>query len=68
MRSLKDSGEPFYLQIAERLRELIGTLSAGERLPSEPQLAKQFGVSRFTVAKAVEQLVNDGLITRKQGS
>ncbi|MDO6966845.1 GntR family transcriptional regulator [Rhizobium alvei] len=68
MRSLKDSGEPFYLQIAERLRELIGTLSAGERLPSEPQLAKQFSVSRFTVAKAVEQLVNDGLITRKQGS
>jgi GntR family transcriptional regulator len=47
---------------------MVDTLPAGERLPSEPQLAKDFRVSRFTVAKAVEQLVKDGLIVRKQGS
>lgn len=43
-------------------------MSAGDRLPSEPQLAKQFAVSRFTVTRAVEQLTDEGLITRRQGS
>ena len=68
MARLLDTGEPYYLQIAGRLRDMVDTLPAGERLPSEPQLAKDFRVSRFTVAKAVEQLVKDGLIVRKQGS
>jgi GntR family transcriptional regulator len=68
MKRLSDSGEPYYLQIAQRLRDIANSLPAGERLPSEPILAKDFKVSRFTVAKAVEQLVKDGLIVRKQGS
>ncbi|MBL0373859.1 GntR family transcriptional regulator [Rhizobium sp. KVB221] len=68
MSRLLESGEPYYLQIAGRLRGLVDGLPAGERLPSEPQLAKDFKVSRFTVSKAVEQLVKDGLIVRKQGS
>jgi GntR family transcriptional regulator len=68
MARLLDTGEPYYLQIAGRLRDMVDSLPAGERLPSEPQLAKDFRVSRFTVAKAVEQLVKDGLIVRKQGS
>ncbi len=68
MTKLLDTGEPYYLQIAGRLRDMVLDLPSGERLPSEPALAKSFKVSRFTVAKAVEQLVNDGLIYRKQGS
>lgn len=68
MKMLRQTGEPFYLQIADRLRSVAQSLPAGERLPSEPQLAKEFGVSRFTVAKAVEMLVKDGLIHRRQGS
>ncbi|HEU4987019.1 MAG TPA: GntR family transcriptional regulator [Rhizobiaceae bacterium] len=59
---------PLYVQIADELREHIGSLGSGARIPSEPQLAKDWGVSRFTVAKAVEQLVDEGLITRRQGS
>lgn len=59
---------PIYLQIADGLKARIEALSPGARLPSEPQLAKDWGVSRFTVAKAVEQLVDEGLITRRQGS
>lgn len=59
---------PLYIQIADRLRADISTLSSGARIPSEPQLARDWGVSRFTVAKAVEELVGDGLITRRQGS
>lgn len=59
---------PLYLQIADGLREQVAALGPGSRIPSEPQLAKDWGVSRFTVAKAVEQLVDEGLITRRQGS
>lgn len=65
---LRDREGPLYLQIADRLREDIGAMDSGARIPSEPQLAKDWGVSRFTVAKAVEQLVDEGLITRRQGS
>lgn len=68
MKRLSDSGEPYYLQIAQRLRDIANAMPPGERLPSEPNLARDFKVSRFTVAKAVEQLVKDGLIVRKQGS
>lgn len=68
MKRLLETGEPYYLQIAQRLRDMVDTLPPGERLPSEPVLAKNFKVSRFTVAKAVEQLVKDKLIVRKQGS
>lgn len=59
---------PLYVRIAERLREEISVLESGSRIPSEPQLARDWRVSRFTVAKAVERLVDEGLITRRQGS
>ncbi len=59
---------PIYLQIADGLKARIESLGPGARIPSEPQLARDWGVSRFTVAKAVEQLVDEGLITRRQGS
>lgn len=65
---LKSREGPLYIQIAERLRDEISTLDSGARIPSEPQLARDWGVSRFTVAKAVETLVDEGLITRRQGS
>ncbi|NTE88374.1 GntR family transcriptional regulator [Agrobacterium rubi] len=68
MVRLQETGEPYYLQIASRLRDMVDNLAAGQRLPSEPQLAKNFKVSRFTVAKAVDELAKDGLIVRKQGS
>ena len=60
--------DPLYVQIADSLRARVGELDSGSRIPSEPKLAKDWGVSRFTVSKAVEQLVDEGLIVRKQGS
>jgi GntR family transcriptional regulator len=59
---------PLYRRIADDLKEHIGALGPGMRIPSEHQLAEDWGVSRFTVAKAFDQLVEEGLITRRQGS
>ncbi|HET9671965.1 MAG TPA: GntR family transcriptional regulator, partial [Actinomycetota bacterium] len=44
--------------IVGQVRELIrsGRLSAGDRLPSERELAEQFGVSRVTVRDALRSL------------
>ncbi|KPL22627.1 MAG: hypothetical protein AMJ93_06665 [Anaerolineae bacterium SM23_84] len=63
------SGMPVYLQLEATLRERIGSgeLEVGSRLPSESQLASQFGVSRSTVRKALGRLATDGLITKWPG-
>jgi GntR family transcriptional regulator len=45
-----------------------GELREGDRLPSEPRLAENFGVSRATVREALRSLVDDGLLRRRQGS
>ena len=59
-----------YRQIADELTSAIknGLLKPGETLPIEPDLAKQFAVSRMTLRKAVDQLVEEGLVKRQQGS
>jgi GntR family transcriptional regulator len=58
---------PLYLQLLDRLREDLSMRQPGARIDSEPQLARRFGVSRFTVTRAIEILVRDGLLTRRQG-
>ncbi len=59
-----------YLVLANDLRGLIedGKLLPGDRLPSETDLAGQYGFSRGTVVKAIEILVSEGLVNRRQGS
>jgi GntR family transcriptional regulator len=60
---------PLWFQIAERLRAAIdrGEFAAGDRLPSEADLNREFGVSRTTARAALDRLENDGLIVRKSG-
>jgi len=61
-------GMPRYLVVRESLREEIqARLKPGQKLPTEPELIKRFGVSRITVRHALEQLRSEGLITRVQG-
>lgn len=57
-------------QIEEQIREAIvsGQLSDGDRLPSEPELAEQFGVSRSTIREALRSLVAAGLIEKIPGA
>lgn len=45
-----------------------GKLKSGDRLPSEAELVKQFGLSRPTVARALYDLQNLGLVKRRVGS
>jgi len=61
---------PKHRDVSRQLRADIaaGRYAAGARLPSEPQLVKQFGVSRPTVGRALLDLQNEGLIERRAGS
>ena len=56
-------------QVNEILRERIrdATYAPGFRLPSESDLAKEFGVSRATVRTVLAKLSVEGLILRRQG-
>ncbi|HTV97762.1 MAG TPA: GntR family transcriptional regulator [Steroidobacteraceae bacterium] len=60
---------PAYRQIAKLIEQRIVTraLRAGDSLPSESELARQFGVNRSTVREAVRELETHGLIGRGRG-
>jgi len=61
------SNFPFQ-RLQSELSVLISGTSAGERLPSEPQLAKQLGVSRATLREAMRTFETQGMIRRRQGA
>ncbi len=45
-----------------------GEYNPGDRLPSESELCLQHGVSRGTVVRAIEDLVREGIVYRRQGA
>ena len=61
---------PLYQQLQRALRQAIETrvLGPDDALPPERDLATQFNVSRITVRKAIDGLVSEGLLVRRQGS
>jgi GntR family transcriptional regulator len=63
------SDRPVYKQIADALRSRIesGSLSPGEKLPSESALTQQFKVSQGTVRQALGILRGEGLIVAEHG-
>ena len=61
---------PAYRKVAAALLEHISnrTLNAGDRLPPELELARQFGVNRSTVREALRELESAGVVRRHRGS
>src|SRR5687768_5025604 len=62
--------EPLRSQLEDGLRSAIrsGRLSAGERLPSSRELARQLGVSRGLVQECYGQLYAEGYLSARAGS
>ena len=63
-------GPAKYQRIADDLRSRItaGELALGDRVPSQPQLCDDYGVSKTTADRALNLLVSEGLIVRRSGS
>ncbi len=64
-----DSPTPLYhqLYLLYRHRILSGVLDYGALLPGEERLAAQFGVSRITAQRSLNELAEDGLVERNRG-
>lgn len=62
--------EPAYKKVAAALLGRITdrSIAAGERLPPEMELARQFGVHRGTVREALRELETNGVLKRERGS
>jgi GntR family transcriptional regulator, arabinose operon transcriptional repressor len=67
---LLNGDKPLYSQIIEILRDRItrGEYVVDQQLPTEIELAEQFGVSRITSKRALIELEREGLIYRRRGS
>jgi DNA-binding GntR family transcriptional regulator len=65
----RNSPVPLYFQVAQHLEQLIdsGELPNGTRLENEIDLADQLGLSRPTMRRAIQYLVDRGLLIRKRG-
>src|SRR6478609_3879996 len=65
----RSSPVPLYFQVAQQIEHAIneGELAPGDRLDNEISLAEQFGLSRPTMRRAIQELVDKGLLVRKRG-
>lgn len=63
------SFEPAYYQLREIIRRQIasGELRLGDRIPPENELAQRYKLSRMTVRRALEDLVEAGILVPKRG-
>jgi len=66
----RSSKTPLYQQLRRSLRDVIEqeVLTPDDVLPAERDIAVDFGVSRITVRKAIEGLVEEGLLDRRHGA
>ncbi|WP_344376611.1 GntR family transcriptional regulator [Agromyces tropicus] len=65
----RSSPVPLYFQVSTKLEQAIqdGQLPAGSRLENEISLGQRFGLSRPTVRRAIQELVDKGLLVRRRG-
>jgi len=69
LSNMRQKGVALYFQIEKYIREKIENdeWPKGHQIPSEPELAEYFKVSRSTIRQAISELVMQGLLIRKQG-
>jgi GntR family transcriptional regulator len=65
--SVREAWLPQYREIELALRARIRTMQPGDRLPSDTDLCREFGVSRMTARNAMQRLAEDGLVQRVPG-
>jgi len=60
---------PLYFQVSTRLEEAIrtGAIPTGARLENEISISEQLGLSRPTIRRAIQELVDKGLLVRRRG-
>lgn len=63
----KSTPVPLYYQLKEILLEKIQDEAVGSSFPTELELCDRFGISRPTVRQAINELVNEGYLTRFKG-
>ncbi len=61
--------KPKYKIVRDHLKKMIqqGELKVGDYLPSEHAVCAQFGITRTTIRKALDELLNDGFIVKEKG-
>ncbi|GAB3159007.1 GntR family transcriptional regulator [Microbispora hainanensis] len=64
-----DSPEPLWVQAAELIERRVreGALASGRRLPAERELCNQMGISRVTLRRALQHLVEQGVLRSSHG-
>ena len=65
----KESPTPMYYQLYNLMKTCIldGTFTNGDRLPTEKQLSDEFGISRITAKRSLDELAGEGLVERRRG-
>ena len=65
----KESSVALYQQLIDEIKNQItsGKLAVGDRLMTEFELSQEYNVSRITVRKAIEVLVEENILIKKQG-
>ncbi len=65
----KNSSTPIYIQLKNILKQSImtGKIGENEMIPSEPQLAELYQITRTTVRRAISELVNENILRKEHG-
>jgi GntR family transcriptional regulator len=65
---LRQSPRALHEQLTDRLRlELASSYQPGDRIPTEGEIIRSHHLSRVTVRRALQTLVDDGVLVRRQG-
>ncbi|WP_257347309.1 GntR family transcriptional regulator [Pseudalkalibacillus decolorationis] len=69
MKLNNSSSLPLYEQLLKNIKDEIekNVYQTGEKIPNEIELCDIYGVSRITVRRAIQELVEEGILERKQG-